>query len=447
MKGRAIGWLGHPMTMAALALLVVNDHILKATFPGWVTGKLSDVAGMVLAPPLLAVLVGLIAPRLSFRRVAVGSIVAVGVGFGFVKAWSYGAQFASQVWSLGIPSLIRADVTDLLVLPFLAVAWWAARQQPRDGRRVRAFRLAVLLPVALMGVAATSAVLEPFAARVFAVDGKIHLDADGGEHVGAWSISDDQGETWTNGERLTDPPAPNSCSQTVPVVCYRPIPGALGVQSSTAGGPWTVSWQLSDRDRKNLSREYAVDEELVTTRSLAVLDVEGGHVVAVANGADGFALRTVGGEWKRIGFPGFAGYETPPDPATSGAPPEVDPVPVVGPSVLLAAGFLILTAGLVWLRRAGGGRRWWWLLTAPVITTAAFLFIAVAAAVTPSWELRALGWAAMTFAIAAVVVCGAVPFFAAASRVAKHSWIGYLAGALMLTSPILARMVQSLGWF
>src|SRR5688572_7200897 len=115
--------------MAALAVLVVNDHVLKTAHPGWVTGKLSDAAGMVLAPPLLAVLASLLAPRARFRPVAVGALVAVGVGFAFTKVWVYGGQIASEVWSLITPSLVRSDPTDLLALPFLAVAWWTAQRQ------------------------------------------------------------------------------------------------------------------------------------------------------------------------------------------------------------------------------------------------------------------------------------------------------------------------------
>ena len=46
-----------PATLAALAVLLVNDVGLKALWPHpWTTGKLSDLAWMVFAPPLLAYL-------------------------------------------------------------------------------------------------------------------------------------------------------------------------------------------------------------------------------------------------------------------------------------------------------------------------------------------------------------------------------------------------------
>jgi hypothetical protein len=50
--------LAHPAWWLALALLALNDHVLKGAglLPAWLTGKLSDVAGLVVAPVLLAAL-------------------------------------------------------------------------------------------------------------------------------------------------------------------------------------------------------------------------------------------------------------------------------------------------------------------------------------------------------------------------------------------------------
>jgi hypothetical protein len=40
----------------ALGVLLINDHVLKVVgvLPGWLTGKLSDVAGLIVAPVLAA---------------------------------------------------------------------------------------------------------------------------------------------------------------------------------------------------------------------------------------------------------------------------------------------------------------------------------------------------------------------------------------------------------
>ena len=52
---RAEAALTHPATLLALATLLVNDLVFKWLWPDtWITGKLSDLAWVIFAPPLLA---------------------------------------------------------------------------------------------------------------------------------------------------------------------------------------------------------------------------------------------------------------------------------------------------------------------------------------------------------------------------------------------------------
>ena len=50
--------LCHPLPIAAVLVLTLNDHVLKGSglLPGWLTGKLSDFAGLFFFPLLLAAL-------------------------------------------------------------------------------------------------------------------------------------------------------------------------------------------------------------------------------------------------------------------------------------------------------------------------------------------------------------------------------------------------------
>ncbi len=138
--------LAHPAALAAVALLLVNDHLLKARWPGWVTGKLSDVAGMVFFPLLLfAVAAG--AARIArrsggdSRALLVGCAVATALAFAAVKTWeparaAFEVALGAARWPLGaaraildgaaLPPLAQAavarDMTDLVALPFVAVA-------------------------------------------------------------------------------------------------------------------------------------------------------------------------------------------------------------------------------------------------------------------------------------------------------------------------------------
>ena len=43
----------HPLTLVCVGLLVINDWVLKPRYHGFVTGKLSDIAGLTFAPLIL----------------------------------------------------------------------------------------------------------------------------------------------------------------------------------------------------------------------------------------------------------------------------------------------------------------------------------------------------------------------------------------------------------
>lgn len=138
-------WLCHPITFVAVVVLVVNDHVLKAAWPGVVTGKLSDIAGLVVAPAVVALFLP--------RRGDLIAVVVVGVGFTVVKCTQTGAELASQAWTLVAgPSQVLADPTDLLALPALGLAWWI-RCHPLPVRRAQ---IICTVPLAAFAVLATS---------------------------------------------------------------------------------------------------------------------------------------------------------------------------------------------------------------------------------------------------------------------------------------------------
>lgn len=133
--------------------MIVNDQVLKAAWPGFLTGKLSDVAGMVVAP-LLLVAMWEIAEWITGRwrgpagSVLVVAIVAVGLTFAAVQVWepasaAYGWAIGAGQWPFravaaaisGAPTptlspvVATADAEDLLALPALAVTWWVGRRR------------------------------------------------------------------------------------------------------------------------------------------------------------------------------------------------------------------------------------------------------------------------------------------------------------------------------
>lgn len=113
--------LRHPLWWLALTTLVVNDHLLKTSLlidPA-VTGKLSDVAGMVVAPLLLACLL-----RVRTRRGLALSHAAVAFVFSAINLSVAAASLWSDAFALiHIPFRVWSDPSDLAVLPFIVLSW------------------------------------------------------------------------------------------------------------------------------------------------------------------------------------------------------------------------------------------------------------------------------------------------------------------------------------
>ncbi|MCY1008850.1 hypothetical protein OV079_25495 [Nannocystis pusilla] len=110
-----------PTWLVALGVLAVNDHLLKGAglLPGVLTGKLSDFAGMLVAPALLAALLGVTSRRgLLHCHIAVGLVFAlINLSPACADAWSW------LMGLVGFPWTITVDPTDLLALPALALGW------------------------------------------------------------------------------------------------------------------------------------------------------------------------------------------------------------------------------------------------------------------------------------------------------------------------------------
>jgi hypothetical protein len=144
----------HPVPLFALALLAVNDHVLKGggIVPSAVTGKLSDVCGFVFFPVLVTAVADtllLAAARLgapvdfSLRRWKLWAGLAITAALMTAIKLSPEAAnaVAGALGAVGFPSAIVADPMDLLAFPAIAIPWWIGRTEIR---RVPLGRLEVL---------------------------------------------------------------------------------------------------------------------------------------------------------------------------------------------------------------------------------------------------------------------------------------------------------------
>ncbi len=130
----------HPVALAAIAVLAINDHILKDAYPGLVTGKLSDLAGLIFFPLLLQAgweivrSVGKQAAPSGAQALAV-AVALTGLVFAAIKLSPAAADLVGMtigwlqwVAALGsrpgpIATQVVADWTDLVTLPAVVIAW------------------------------------------------------------------------------------------------------------------------------------------------------------------------------------------------------------------------------------------------------------------------------------------------------------------------------------
>lgn len=137
--------------IVAIAALALNDHVLKAAWPGWWTGKLSDVAGLAVFPLLVCAAIELALARPVGRRGVIAVASATGLAFAAFKLSPLAGELyrhglAALQWPFraitaiahgdAAPALGRAhltqDATDLLALPALAVSIWLVARETRQ---------------------------------------------------------------------------------------------------------------------------------------------------------------------------------------------------------------------------------------------------------------------------------------------------------------------------
>jgi cysteine-rich repeat protein len=145
----------HPIWIASLTLLVLNDHFLKGsgTLPGWMTGKLSDLAGLVVAPVLLAAIVR----ARTHRAIAIVHAV-VGLGFAALELSPSLTAVAGWVYGLaGFSWRSTRDLTDLLALAVLPLSYlFTVRAAAVDRDRLARTTVRLLGTVGLLACTASS---------------------------------------------------------------------------------------------------------------------------------------------------------------------------------------------------------------------------------------------------------------------------------------------------
>jgi cysteine-rich repeat protein len=147
----------HPAWIAGLAVLVLNDHVFKGggILPAWLTGKLSDFSGLLIAPALFALLLQVrTRGRLLLAHAAVGVVfAALDLSPALTTLWR--VPFAA----LGIGWQSAHDPTDLVALPMLILSFRLTARAPAPAARSLAEH--VLAVAGMVASMATSQEQQP----------------------------------------------------------------------------------------------------------------------------------------------------------------------------------------------------------------------------------------------------------------------------------------------
>ena len=115
---RALACLGHPVSLAAAGTLLLNALWLEPYHPSWFSGKVGDLAWMIIGPLVLAALLAWLIPhrgRNEGRWVGLASLLLLALGYALVKAWSPANTLVRSLGDrAGVPLKLALDATDLL---------------------------------------------------------------------------------------------------------------------------------------------------------------------------------------------------------------------------------------------------------------------------------------------------------------------------------------------
>lgn len=288
MRGKRAGsrWdlLVSPALALSVALLVVNDHVLKDRWPGVVTGKLSDIAGVAMMAIVLAALSG--RPRLS--------VVTTAVAFALLKTVPAVASTAAPM----LGGVTRTDPTDLLALIALVPVWrWLAAASPIGApdapRFILPLKIASLCGV-VVATSATSCTTDEVY-RVDAVDGMVIASTDDGIFR-----SLDGGRTWQPAEDAPSEVTAGDIQQSACLAdgsCFEITDSSV---VRTSDGVPATEFGLSSEEVDQLASSNPNDCGGGSTRldSIAVVELADGAHVVVSVGVHGVLHRSPDGVWE-----------------------------------------------------------------------------------------------------------------------------------------------------
>jgi hypothetical protein len=305
----------------AVGVLLFNDHVLKAAYPSWLTGKLSDFAGLFFFPFLLGAVVGGPAEWLLARIGRNLSSKVVGaLCFAVTALWFAGMKSVPAV-NAATASLtgwvIVLDPTDVIALAILLPAWrlWSQLISVESRGVLAAWRPGraayAALGVAVLATLATSmpappdkilrlmhheddwyVLVEPYSEGKIIIGRVVAMGPD-------WDEVEAVPETVEIefAMPLTYPRV--ACNPDDALQCYRVSATERVEQSNDGGQTWETSWEIPPGRRRFMEYWVYFDSQMdFGPYDVTFVSVAEGHMAVVSLGAQGLLTRVAGGEWQ-----------------------------------------------------------------------------------------------------------------------------------------------------
>lgn len=314
---RSLRCLAHYSVVFCVLLLFVNDHYLKYHFPGFITGKMSDFAGLYFFPFLVLFPLSIFFNKPTHKHrlgiLSYAFVAAFFVGIKTVPIINEGVETLLSLISGGF-SIIVLDPSDLIALPALFLSW---RLWNGEGLKEPRWYVWIIVSLAVFSSLATSCRETGVLRELYTYDGLIYT---GDTRWDSWFVSEDKGRTW---ERLSVTPSflegkkdhstkmPKTiCDMYDDEHCFR-ISGEERVEASVDGGKtWSVAWEIPPGRRKFIERRASLG--LCPKRiDLGPYDIEwvgdsGVRSVVVALGNEGILIITKDGSTSRVSVNGYS---------------------------------------------------------------------------------------------------------------------------------------------
>jgi hypothetical protein len=358
--------LASPLFPSLALVLAVNDGVLKQRWPGVVTGKLSDFAGLALVAAIVAVVTGR----------ARHSAVLTGLAFAALK-------LSPTVAVLSAPFLggvTRTDATDLVALfGLVPLVVWLERHESRSGSWPAVLALPLVLLATIFTTTATSCIDPTGIIRLIATDADVRAYTQVGA---AWSLvatSGTGGATWTPADSPGGLQGPGDAAVEACLPsrrCARVVDHRR-IEERQGDGPWAATFSYSDEDvaRMRLRDSGACTGNLrdeLFNSIVAVRTTDGEHLI-VAMGSSGVLHRRDADPWQRLAV----GPVSDPD--------KYRPLSTFGPRwfarlILLTIALIVVSPVTLLMRTFRGRKRHWWIgLISAIVFGVILLFANLAA--------------------------------------------------------------------